>query len=134
METTQILDYPGLCEYNMLIKAFANKLKINISDKNVIKTKLAEAKSYADSINTIVKNELFNGVAEACDTLKEICNFIDDSVNKKTVTNSNANVNHNYDDKLCTKVKINNKFTKVNDTTETIIVSLGSEIIAMCSS
>lgn len=52
--------------------------------------KLEEAKSYADSAATTVKNDLLNGAGEAYDTLKELGELIDENSDAITVLNDVA--------------------------------------------
>lgn len=57
-----------------------NVITSTYETKNDASSKLTEAKSYADSAATTVKNDLLNGAGEAYDTLKELGDLIDDNV------------------------------------------------------
>ena len=65
-------------------------------------SKLSEAKSYADSAATQVKNDLLNGAGAAYDTLKELGDLINENVNAidalETVASGKADKDHEHDD------------------------------------
>ena len=58
--------------------ANGNAIISTYETKSDASSKLTEAKTYADSVATKVKNDLLNGAGDAYDTLKELGDLIDD--------------------------------------------------------
>jgi hypothetical protein len=59
--------------------ANGNAIISTYETKSDASSKLLEAKTYADSAATKVKNDLLNGAGDAYDTLKELGDLIDDN-------------------------------------------------------
>lgn len=59
--------------------ASGNVITATYETKSDAEAKLTEAKGYADSVATKVKNDLLNGAGEAYDTLKELGDLINDN-------------------------------------------------------
>lgn len=78
--------------------ASGNVITSTYETKTDASAKLAEAKSYADSAATTVKNDLLNGAGEAYDTLKELGELIDDNKDAidalEDIATSKANASH----------------------------------------
>ena len=80
--------------------ASGNVITETYETKTDASAKLVEAKSYADSAVTTVKNDLLNGAGEAYDTLKELGELIDTNVDAidalKTVATNKADKEHTH--------------------------------------
>lgn len=74
----------------------------NYETKSDASSKLAEAKSYADSAASTVKNDLLNGAGAAYDTLKELGDLINENNNAldalETVASGKADKEHTHDE------------------------------------
>lgn len=88
-------------------------------------SKLEQAKSYADNAAFTVKNDLLNGAGEACDTLQELGELIND--NKEAVealeiiATNKADKEHGHDDKYYTESEIDEKTSAINTNISNII-------------
>lgn len=80
--------------------ASGNVITSTYETKTAASSKLTEAKTYADSVGTSVKNDLLNGAGAAYDTLKELGDLIDDNTDAiealETVAASKANASHTH--------------------------------------
>lgn len=79
-----------------------NTITSTYETKSAASAKLTEAKTYADSAATKVKNDLLNGAGGAYDTLKELGDLIDVNVDAidalETVAAGKADKNHTHSD------------------------------------
>ena len=73
---------------------------VDYETKTDASTKLDEAKAYADSAASTVKNDLLNGAGTAYDTLKELGDLIDENVDAlaalEQVAMGKADANHEH--------------------------------------
>lgn len=80
--------------------ASGNVITSTYETKSAATSKLAEAKSYADSAAATVKNDLLNGAGGAYDTLKELGDLIDDNTDAidalETVAANKADKSHSH--------------------------------------
>ena len=80
--------------------------------KGAASSALTEAKAYADTAATNVKNDLLNGAGGAYDTLKELGDLIDENTDAiealEKVAAGKADKSHTHDDKYYTKNEIDN--------------------------
>ena len=85
--------------------------------------KLEQAKSYADTAATNVKNDLLNGAGEAYDTLQELGLLIDENHDAidalETIATNKADKDHTHDDRYYTESEIETKLSAKSDTTHT---------------
>lgn len=114
--------------------------------KTNVTLKFDEAKSYADSAATQVKNDLLNGAGDAYDTLKELGDLIkenadtigaletvaankaekththtiSDVTSLQTVLDGKADDSHNHDDRYYTEEEINNMVFVSTNSIDTI--------------
>lgn len=78
-----------------------NVITSTYETKTDASAKLAEAKTYADSAATKVKNDLLNGAGTAYDTLKELGELIDDNADAidalETIASGKADAGHGHE-------------------------------------